>query len=291
MERMPEFLRFVLQAGNPTEDSEMNYTYLHLGDQLPTVGILQKLLNRAGAKLESDGVFGPKTLAAVKHFQKARHLKPDGIVGKDTWPQLVDGLDLPIVDCVDVFDSFQKEEYVRANNKKKADEMADSLAGEVDDIVTAGGKPFVIGGMSNGVDQALTLICAHTKEAFLLRFHGHGYAGSVGIGAGSGGPNQLNRINAGSIPQLRGVIARLHPVFGPYGSIQLMSCHTGQGHDGREMVKQLASIVEVPVTAGIQLQYGGGGGTSTFQLEGPTFTAIPDGQSLKEWCRALPDFN
>ena len=35
----------------------MNYTYLSLGDSnLPTVGILQKLLNRAGAKLNPDGV-------------------------------------------------------------------------------------------------------------------------------------------------------------------------------------------------------------------------------------------
>jgi hypothetical protein len=268
----------------------MNYTYFQLGDHLPTVGILQKLLNRTGAKLIADGIFGPKTLAAVKQFQRSRHLKPDGIVGKDTWPELVEGVDLPIVDCVDVFDSFQKEEFLRAKNKKKADEMADSFAGEVDDIRTVGGKPFVIGGMSNGVEQAVTLICAHSSDTFLLRFHAHGRAGSVGVGCGSGGPDELNRINAKSIPHLRGVIAQLKQVFGPYGSVQLMSCHTGQGHDGREMVKTFAALVEVPVTAGIQLQYGGSG-VSTFRFEGPTYTAIPDGQSLKEWCHALPDFN
>ena len=62
----------------------MNYTYLQFGDRLPTVGILQKLLNRIGAKLNADGVFGPKTLAAVQQFQRSRHLKPEGIVGKDT---------------------------------------------------------------------------------------------------------------------------------------------------------------------------------------------------------------
>jgi hypothetical protein len=268
----------------------MNYTYLQIGDHLPTVGILQKLLNRAGAKLDPDGVFGPKTLAAVKKFQSSRYLKPDGIVGKKTWPELVKDVELPIVDCVDVFDSFQKEEFLRAKNKKKADETADSFAGEVDDIRTAGGKPFVIGGMSNGVEQAVTLICAYSRETFLLRFHAHGYAGSVGVGCGSGGPDQLNRINADSMPQLRGVIARLKQVFGAYGSVQLMSCHTGQGHDGRAMLKTFASLVEVPVTAGIQLQYGGSG-VSTFRFEGPTYTAIPDGHSLKEWCHALPDFN
>jgi len=192
-----------LAGGNPKEGSEMNYTYFQLGDHLPTVGILQKLLNRTGAKLNADGIFGPKTLAAVKQFQRSRHLKPDGIVGKDTWPELVEGVDLPIVDCVDVFDSFQKEEFLRAKNKKKADEMADSFAGEVDDIRTVGGKTFVIGGMSNGVEQAVTLICAHSSDTFLLRFHAHGRAGSVGVGCGSGGPDELNRINAKSIPQLR----------------------------------------------------------------------------------------
>jgi len=268
----------------------MNYTYLQFGDHLPTVGILQKLLNRNGAKLNPDGIFGPKTLAAVQQFQRSRHLKPDGIVGKKTWPPLVEGLDLRIVDCVDVFDSFQKEELLRANKKKEAVHMADSMAGEVDDIRTVGGNPFVIGGMSNGVAQAVTLICAYSRDTFLLRFHAHGRVGSVGVGCGSGGPDELNRINAKSIPQLRSVIAQLKQVFGPYGSVQLMSCHTGQGHDGQEMVRTFASLVEVPVTAGIQLQYGGSG-VSTFRLEGPTYTAIPDGQSLKQWCQALPDFN
>jgi GH24 family phage-related lysozyme (muramidase) len=33
----------------------------------------------------SDGVFGDKTLAAVKKFQKEHKLVPDGIIGKLTW--------------------------------------------------------------------------------------------------------------------------------------------------------------------------------------------------------------
>lgn len=97
----------------------MNYTYLSVGDNLPTVGILQKLLNRAGAKLNPDGVFGPKTLAAVRQFQRSKGLTPDGIVGKDTWPRLTEGLDLPIVDCVDVFDSFQKKNCFGRKRRKR----------------------------------------------------------------------------------------------------------------------------------------------------------------------------
>jgi len=32
-----------------------------------------------------DGVMGPKTQEAIKKFQKANGLKPDGVVGKRTW--------------------------------------------------------------------------------------------------------------------------------------------------------------------------------------------------------------
>jgi hypothetical protein len=267
----------------------MNYTYLRLGDNLPTVGVLQKLLNRVGAKLNVNGIFGNKTLAAVRHFQHAHHLKPDGLVGKHTWKRITAGLVLQIVDCVDVFDTFQKEEFLRAKDYKRANEMADSNAAEAHDIRAVGGKPLVIGGMCNGVAQVVSLISTTAKEAFLLRLHGHGRAGSMGVGAGSGGPNELNRINAESIPQLRLVLGSLKGVFGPYGSVQLMGCETGRGLEGATMLKTIASILGVPVTAGINFQYGGGG-IPTFKFEGPTHTEVPYGQSLKDWCAALPDF-
>jgi hypothetical protein len=228
----------------------MNYTYLCFGDKLPNVGVLQKLLNRAGSKLDSDGIFGPKTLAAVRHFQRARHLSPDGIVGEETWPRLVEGLDLPIVDCIDVFDSFQREEALRAK-KKDAAKITDSLHGEVEDIRDVGGNPFVLGGMSNGVEQAVSLICGAAHDAFLLRFRGHGRPGSAGITAGSGGPNELNRINAESLPALHSIIARLKGTFGPYGSVQFMSCKTARGIEGRRLVSTLSSLMGVPATAGI----------------------------------------
>ena len=38
-----------------------------------------------------DGLFGTKTLAAVKSFQKARGLKVDGLVGSCTWTSLLHG--------------------------------------------------------------------------------------------------------------------------------------------------------------------------------------------------------
>lgn len=35
--------------------------------------------------LHTDGIYGPKTRAAVIRYQKAHHLKADGLVGKKTW--------------------------------------------------------------------------------------------------------------------------------------------------------------------------------------------------------------
>jgi peptidoglycan hydrolase-like protein with peptidoglycan-binding domain len=50
---------------------------------------LQYLLNARGAKLAVDGVFGPKTKAAVVSFQRAHHLTADGVVNAKTWGALI----------------------------------------------------------------------------------------------------------------------------------------------------------------------------------------------------------
>lgn len=53
------------------------------------VEVLQSLLvHTSTSKPGTDGVFGPKTEAAVREFQQSRQLQVDGIVGAKTWKAL-----------------------------------------------------------------------------------------------------------------------------------------------------------------------------------------------------------
>ena len=57
-------------------------------DSGDAVRLLQTRLNANGFKLETDGIFGKDTDAAVRAFQKAKGLAVDGRVGKQTWSAL-----------------------------------------------------------------------------------------------------------------------------------------------------------------------------------------------------------
>lgn len=62
---------------------------LKQGSRGAEVKELQKMLNaKSGGKLDVDGIFGPKTLAAVKRLQKGFELNGDGIVGEKTRKKL-----------------------------------------------------------------------------------------------------------------------------------------------------------------------------------------------------------
>ena len=58
--------------------------YVKKGQTGNAVRWVQWELNESGARLTVDGDFGPKTLAAVRAFQKSKKLAVDGIVGAKT---------------------------------------------------------------------------------------------------------------------------------------------------------------------------------------------------------------
>lgn len=65
-----------------------NYSKVSYGSKGSDVKTLQELLNQNGYSLDTDGVFGSKTQAAVKDYQKKNNLAVDGVVGKNTWGAL-----------------------------------------------------------------------------------------------------------------------------------------------------------------------------------------------------------
>lgn len=63
------------------------------GDEGPEVHDIQQRLLGLGGDIDSvelEGRFGPSTDGAVRAFQQRRHLRTDGLVGSDTWGQLVE---------------------------------------------------------------------------------------------------------------------------------------------------------------------------------------------------------
>ena len=67
------------------------YTMVAYGSQGSAVRQLQNELNKRGYSLDQDGIFGKKTRAAVRDYQKKNGLKLDGIAGKETWGSLLAG--------------------------------------------------------------------------------------------------------------------------------------------------------------------------------------------------------
>lgn len=62
---------------------------LRQGSTGGAVKIAQIALNGAGYQLDADGIFGPRTDAAVRRFQGDRRLAVDGIIGPQTWGALL----------------------------------------------------------------------------------------------------------------------------------------------------------------------------------------------------------
>ncbi|MDT7580486.1 MAG: hypothetical protein QOK35_1750 [Pseudonocardiales bacterium] len=65
------------------------FPLVRTGSNAHPVPTLQHLLRARNHPVAVDGIFGPKTDAAVRAFQMDAHLAVDGIVGPDTWSALI----------------------------------------------------------------------------------------------------------------------------------------------------------------------------------------------------------
>ena len=76
-----------------SRDNLNNYPLLRSGSQGNFVYLLQFILNQYSYNLTVDGIFGSRTLNAVRDFQRNNSLSVDGLVGTNTWRTL---LNLPL---------------------------------------------------------------------------------------------------------------------------------------------------------------------------------------------------
>jgi peptidoglycan hydrolase-like protein with peptidoglycan-binding domain len=70
-------------------DQIQPWPVLKRGGQGHPIPALQYLLRDRGHHVTVDGIFGPKTEAAVEGFQSADQIRVDGIVGPQTWGALI----------------------------------------------------------------------------------------------------------------------------------------------------------------------------------------------------------
>ena len=76
--------------GPDDQPSEFWLPDLQLGDKNLAVTLLQAALNIRGFACGSaDGIFGPKTQAALNRFKESRKMEQDGLVDRDTWNKLL----------------------------------------------------------------------------------------------------------------------------------------------------------------------------------------------------------
>ena len=240
---------------------------LKRGDKLPTVAVLQSYLNQQPSTTEFlnvDGNFGPRTEAAVIRYRAAGRLSKGKTVDFDVWKQVV-GSEWQVIESIDRSDH--------------GDPKWETNEHEV--LAPFQQTMLEFFGMSHGSPVVLMEIYekARPGELVLLRFHGHGSPGHMIIASG--------RKSAGSsLAHYYGkpfyqFLQRFRGIFAPFGSIEMHGCRVGKGALGHKLLAGMADAIGVPVSGGLQTQYGGD--HYTYRFEGPTNTICPNGESLRNW--------
>jgi Putative peptidoglycan binding domain len=244
------------------------YMTLKKGDRLPTVALAQARLVEAGApNLRVDGLFGPKTEAAVTNFQAQMNVPRTGKVDQATWGAITQLQ--PLKDIVAM------------------DGSSTSLLIEDRPFYDDGQSNIMISyGMSYGASVFIDRLVAENApgSVALLRFDGHGGPGQQRIAGGGKGINGTSEFNWGHFkkwPALsRAWFSKIGSVMKPYGSIELHGCRIAYGAHGAALLTGLADACGVPVSAGVILQ---DMGRPSDRFQGPTVTHCPKGVPLRAW--------
>jgi hypothetical protein len=249
---------------------------LHYHEQSPRVTLLQILL-KDEYPLRVDGVFGPRTLAAVKAFQTSRKQFPGGLPTPRTWEELLRGTRLAVISSIDAGDPGLADDDGRA-------------------LRAAGDKPILLGAMCNGLGQLVTEVGARAagNSIAALRLDGHGNLGrwmtiSVGEVADLAKQNPreyrkvekeyFSYINPAHFDKVAPLLSQLSHRFAPFGFAEHHGCSLGKRPETRKMMAKLADLWGVPVSVGVALQPFG---VITY-FAGPVVTVYPRGASLRTW--------
>jgi hypothetical protein len=274
--------------------------FLQRGDKLPPVAVIQTLLNaRFGDRLRIDGYLGPLTEQAIKDFQKATMCSgPSGKIDNATWRRLNKSVNLSVVETVDVCDPALFKSLAEAREYNES--------------------AMAVGCMSNATDAVINEIVAQNKvkSVVLLRFIGHGAEGIQAIGMGRGDEDifgeeyvknnvRIKQLTNAEIEISKNIhfhstittgkwkldfikiyLARLRPLFSPYGSIEFHGCHVAKEKIGFEFIEDVSNITQVPVSASQDNEHIG----RNKRFIGHIRTVFPGGGNLHSWAAALPKF-
>jgi hypothetical protein len=253
---------------------------VRMGDRGPRVVLLQVLLNRRGAGLVVDGIFGRLTRQAVRDAGQRLGSGGGDIAGPDFWIALFEEQELCAVDAFDM----GEEHFVQG----------------VSIVRSMGSRVVETGAMCNGVEVVVRSIQARTRppgSLGLLRTWGHGNRGhwlsfTVGeiVHLRQRDPAAARQIEAerrsyidpDSFDSMSHVLAPVGGCYARVGIYEHHGCSLGAIAKTREMMGRLAVLWDVPVTVAMTPQNIPMDADDATRFQGATFTAYPGG-SERAW--------